>query len=458
MKGIAKPNIALLIFSFTLCFLGLLGLSSASAREAEVLVLRVKGEIVPVVADYIEQGIRRAEREGASAVIIGLETPGGLYKTTQEIVQSFLAADVPVVVYVAHLEEGGRSACGGWAGSAGTFITLAAHVAAMAPGSRIGAAHPVAVGPQGELPESYEKKITEDAAAFIRSIAERRGRDPKLAELAVTESLSWTAEEAYKAGLVDLVASDLQTLLSELEEKVGKVKLDTGREVLLRLRGAEIRWHKMSPIQKFLQVISDPNIAYILLSIGSIGLISEIAHPGAVFPGVAGGISLFLGLYSLHVLDAWWAGILLLILGFALLLADLFVTSHGALTAGGIASLVFGALMLFSRAEGGEAFAMGVSPWAIGIVAGGAGAFFAFVLRAIIRSYRRPETGGYGVLIGKTATVRTPLRPKGTVFVHGELWEAVLEEGSAEAGEEVIVVGADGLKLKVKKKEGGERR
>ena len=407
-----------------------------SAVSSAIIVLHVEGTIVPVVADYIHRGLDRAEAKRATAVIIELNTPGGLYKTTQEIVERILNAKVPVVVYV--------SPAGGWAGSAGTFITLSAHIAAMAPGSRIGAATPVAAG--AEMPEEMKRKITEDAAAFIRSIAEMRGRDPHHAELAVREGKSYTVEEALKYNLVNLQATDLKALITQLDGKT--VTLITGQEVVLNTKGQFLESFGMSVSDRFLHTISDPNIAYILLSLGTIGLIAELYNPGLIFPGVFGAISLLLAFYSLGVLDAYWGGVLLILLAFGLFLAELFVTTHGLFAAGGIASLTFGSLILFSR---------GSPPMEIdrGLIAGVVffmSACLALLLWAVIRSQRRKVTTGAEGLIGKTAIAQTTLDPKGTVLVEGEHWTAVVNNDKVKKGEEVIVTKVEGLTLKVTKK------
>jgi membrane-bound serine protease (ClpP class) len=414
---------------------GLGGSLIAAASPTTVEVLTVDGTIVPVIADYIDRGISQAEKNGAAVCIIELNTPGGLLDTTQKIVERILNAEVPVVVYV--------SSAGGWAASAGTFITLASHIAAMAPGSRIGAATPVAMGE--EMTEEMKRKVTEDAAAWIRSIAEMRGRDPEHAELAVREGKSYTDVDALEYNLIDLRAENLESLISQING--WKVTLASGEEVIIDTTDYVPTRNEMNAIEKFLQTISDPNIAYILLTLATIGLITEISNPGMVFPGVAGGISLFLAFYSLGVLNAYWGGIALILLAVGLFIAEYFTHSFGLLTAGGVASLVMGSLILFSESPGIE-----VNRGLIAGVTAGITAFAIFVIGAIIRGQRRRKATGAEGMIGEIAIAKTPLDPTGTVLTEGELWTASSEGGRVEPGEEVIISKVEALKLWVAKK------
>jgi len=422
------------IFFLLTFILGALSLGGVDAASPVIHVLEVDGTIVPVVADFIDQGITEAENRGATAIIIELNTPGGLLAPTERIVDRILRARVPVVVYVDR-----------WAGSAGTFITLASHIAAMAPGSRIGAATPVAMGE--EMPEEVKRKITEDVAARVRSIAEMRGRDPEQAELTVREGKSFTDSEALEANLIDLRADNLRDLISQLD---GMEVTIHGENIILDTEGYVLDEIEMTLVQRFLHAISDPNIAMILLSIGSLGLILELYSPGTIFPGVVGAISLLLAFYSLAVLDAYWAGIILILLAFALFATEVFVTSGGLLTAGGLASLIFGSLILFGGRPG--MIGLQVDWWVIVIVAGAVTAFFVFVVQAVVRTQRRKQPTGQEGLIGMAAEVKLVLNPRGTVSVHGELWEAILDEGRADPGEEVTVTDVKGLKLRVTKK------
>ncbi len=416
--------------------------SGVNASSSAIEILSVDGTIVPVVADYLDRGISRAESEGAVACIIELNTPGGLLNATEKIVQRILNAKVPIVVYV--------SPRGSWAASAGTFITIAAHVAAMAPGTSIGAAHPVTVGQ--EMPEEVSKKVTEYSSAWIRSIAEVRGRDTEQAELAVTESKSFTASEALEARLIDLQADDLESLIRQLNGR--EVTLASGKEVVIDTTDYALSRNDMNAVERFLHVISDPNIAYILLTLATVGLITEISNPGMIFPGVVGGICLFMAFYSLGVLNAYWAGALLILLAFGLFVAELFTPAFGILTAGGITSLVIGSLVLFSHSS---------PPMEInrGLIAGVAiviAAFVIFVVGAVVRGQRRRAATGAEGLIGKVAVVKTRLDPKGTVLVEGELWTAIVDGGKVELGEEVTVAKIEGLKLIVTKKKTKGRR
>lgn len=432
-------RIVLKFFLFTMLVLPVaagLGGSIISASSSQIEILRVEGTIVPVIADYIDRGITRAEEQNAVACIIELNTPGGLLDSTEKIVQRIMNAKVPVVVYV--------SPKGAWAASAGTFITLSAHIAAMTPGTTIGAAHPVSGGGQ-EIPEDQMKKIVEFSAKWMRTIAEERGRNMEEAELAVTESKSFTDVDALNKNLVDLRAESLESLISQINGR--RVVLAGGKEVTIDTTGYETARNEMNAIERLLQIISDPNIAYILFTLATIGLITEISNPGMIFPGVVGGISLFLAFYSLGVLEAYPGGIALILLGIGLLVAELFITSFGLLTAGGIASLVIGSLILFSGSPGIE-----ISRGLIAGVTAGIAAFFIFVIGAIIRGQRRAKATGAEGMVGKLAIAKTPLTPEGKVLAEGELWTARTEGDRIARGEEVIISKVEGLKLRVRRK------
>jgi len=408
----------------------------AAASPTNVEVLTVDGTIVPVIADYIDRGISQAEENGATVCIIELDTPGGLLDSTDKIVKRIMNADVPIVVYV--------SPKAAWAASAGTFITLSAHIAAMTPGTTIGAAHPVAAGGE-EIPEDQMKKIVEFSAKWMKTIAEERGRNMEEAELAVTESKSFTDVDALEYNLIDLRADTLEGLISQIDG--WKVTLASGEEVIIDTTDYISTRNEMNAIEKFLQTISDPNIAYILFTLATIGLITEISNPGMVFPGVAGGISLFLAFYSLGVLDAYWGGLALLLLAVGLFIAEYFTASFGLLTAGGIISLVAGSLILFSHSPGIQVD--------IGLIIGvavGFTAFAIFVVGAIVRGQRRRKATGAEGMIGKIAIAKTPLDPTGTVLTQGELWTAASEGGRVAPGEEVIITKVEELKLWVAKK------
>lgn len=429
-------------FSYIFALVSLLTMSFVSstvnAGSSNIEVLRIEGTIVPVVADYIERGISEAESKG-STCIIELDTPGGLLSSTEKIVQRILNARVPIVVYV--------SPHGSWAASAGTFITISAHIAAMAPGTSIGAAHPVSVGE--EMPEDVAKKVTEYSSAWIRSIAEMRGRDSEQAELAVRESKSFTSDEALEANLIDLQADTLESLISQIDGR--KVTLATGEEVVIDTSGYVLSKNEMSGVERFLHVISDPNIAYILMSLATIGLITEISNPGMIFPGVAGGISLLLAFYSLGVLNAYWGGVLLILFAFGLFVAEVYTPTFGILTAGGITSLVMGSLTLFSHSS------VEVNRGLIAVVTIVMAIFVAFLIWAVVRGQtRRVATGAEG-LVGAVAVAQTALAPKGTVLVEGELWAATVDDGRVKPGEEVVVTKVEKLKLVVTKEKAKRR-
>jgi len=415
---------------------GLGGSLIAAASPTTVEVLTVDGTIVPVIADYIDRGISQAEEHGATVCIIELDTPGGLLDSTDKIVKRIMNADVPIVVYV--------SPKGAWAASAGTFITLSAHIAAMTPGTTIGAAHPVSAGGE-EIPEDQMKKIVEFSAKWMKTIAEERGRNMEEAELAVTESKSFTDVDALENNLIDLRADNLESLISQIDG--WEVTLANGEDVVIDTGNYVQTRNEMNDIEKFLQTLSDPNIAYILFTLATIGLITEISSPGMVFPGVIGGISLLLAFYSLGVLNAYWGGIALLLLAVGLFIAEYFTTTFGLLTAGGIASLVIGSLILFSHSPGIE-----VNRGLIAGVAVGFSAFAIFVLGAIIRGQRRRKATGAEGMIGTIAIAKTPLDPTGTVLAQGELWTAASEGGRVAPGEEVIITKVEALKLWVTKK------
>jgi len=426
-------------FAFFIALLvGVLVSARVSATTQTIEVLHVEGTIVPIVADYIDRGISKAEDENATACIIELDTPGGLLGSTERIVQRIMNANVPIVVYVSP-----KSA---WAASAGTFITLSAHIAAMTPGTTIGAAHPVAAGGE-EIPEDQMKKITEFSAKWMKTIAQERGRNIEEAQLAVTESKSFTDVDALNLDLIDLRADNLKDLISQING--WKVTLANGTEVNIDTTGYETARNEMSIVERFLHAISDPNIAYILLSLGTIGIIAEIYSPGMFFPGIVGAISLLIAFYSLGVLNAFWGGIFLILLAFGLFIGEVLTTTFGLFTAGGIAALVLGSLILFPG--GGPLFQ--VDPWLIAVVTILIAGLFAFVVSRVIRAHHRQASTGREELVGKTAIVKVALEPEGTVLFKGERWTAILEKGRVKPGEEVIITKVDGLQLRVTKKQ-----
>ena len=425
-----------------LLLLGLLITASiaveAQAATSTIDVLQVKGTVNPVLVDYIKHGIDHAEDNNAIACIIQLDTPGGLVTSMLDIVEDIVNAQVPVVVYV--------SPAGGWAASAGVFITMAAHVAAMAPATNIGAAHPVAVGGEAEMSETQEEKILSIIASKAKTIAELQGRNAEWAERAVRESVSATEQEALELNVIDMVAPDLDSLISQLDGR--QVTMLDGSVVTLHTQGATVNHVKMSWTEGFLYAIADPNIAYLLLSLAMLGLMVEISNPGLIFPGIVGGICGLLAFYSLGVLPVNYAGVLLIVLAFGLFIAEVFTTTFGLFTAGGITSLVIGSLILF---KGGPLFQV---DWRlIGGVAIFVTALLGFVVSRVIRAHRRQASTGREELVGKRAVVKVALAPEGTVFFKGERWTAVSEKGRVEPGEEVIITRVDGLILYVIKKQ-----
>ena len=425
-----------------ICLLGLsvaaLTSSTVQAAGPEIAVLYVKGTINPVLVDYIERGIDQAEADNAAACIIQLDTPGGLDVTMRDIIQLMDRAQVPIVVYV---PPGARAA------SAGFFITIAADVAAMAPDSAIGAATPVTLGGDGEagISEEMKAKIINDAVAYARAIAQAHGRNVEWAEKAVREAASVSASEALELNVIDIVASSLDDLISQLDG--WPLTMADGSQVILNTQGATTTDIEMTTIEAFLFAISDPNIAYLLLSLASLGIMVEIFNPGLIFPGVVGAISGLLAFYSLGMLPVNYAGILLIVLAFGLFIAEAFTPTFGLFTAGGLASLIMGSLILF---KGGPLFKVTIG--LIITVAVLMAVLFAFVINRVIAAHRRQAATGREELIGKKATVRTLLEPEGTIFHEGEIWRAVLDKGRAEPEEEVIITRAEGLKLYVTKK------
>lgn len=432
-----KIRILRVVFFAVLLFSALTSLS-VQAKGQEIVVLQVKGTVNPVLVDYIRRGIEQAENENAVACIIKLDTPGGLDSAMRDIVQEILNSRVPVVVYV--------SPSGARAASAGAFITISAHVAAMAPNTAIGAASPVAIG-GGEIPDTEQQKIINDASAYIRSLAETRGRNAEWAEKAVRQAVSATEQEALQLKVIDMVAPDLNTLISQLDGR--QVKLLSGTLVTLNTQDAIMFTIEMNPVENFLHTIADPNIAYILLSVGMLGIIAEIFSPGLVFPGITGGICLALAFYALGMLSANIAGILLIILAFGLFVAEAFTPGFGVLTGGGVAALVFGSLILF---RGGPP-EMQIDPGLITTIVVLVVAFVAFAVWRIVKVHRRRATTGREELQGKIVVVKEALEPEGTVFFEGELWHAESESGPIKVGEEVVITRVDGLKLYVIKKE-----
>ncbi|HWH78419.1 MAG TPA: nodulation protein NfeD, partial [Candidatus Binatus sp.] len=398
------------------------------------------GTINPAVDDYIREGIGRAKSNGARALIIQMDTPGGLLNSTRAIVKEMLGAQVPVMVYV--------GPAGAGAGSAGVFITLAAHVAAMAPGTNIGAAHPVAGGGQ-DVKGVMGEKIENFTASFSESIAQKRGRNTEWAIQAVRKSVAITEAEALKKNVIDIVAKDIEDLLKQADGR--SVDLD-GHKHTLALKGASVVRHEMSLKQKVLNIIGDPNIAYLLMMAGILGLYMEFAHPGVVVPGIAGAICLLLAFASLQLLPINYTGLALVLLGVALLVGEAFVPSFGVLGVGGIIALGLGSLLLFDTPTSDFGVDRSIVFTAVGTV----GSFVLAVSYLVFRSQHAKPTLGLEGLVGEIGEVRGKLSPKGRIFVHGEIWTAEADR-EIDAGQKVRVVGFDGMCLKVIRATNGER-
>jgi membrane-bound serine protease (ClpP class) len=407
---------------------------SKDASTPHVDLISIDGTINPAVDDFIRESISRAKANVARALIIQLDTPGGLLTSTRTIVKEMLGAPVPVIVYVAPSGAG--------AGSAGVFITMAAHIAAMAPGTNIGAAHPVAGGGQ-EVKGVMGEKIENFTASFAESIAQQRGRNTEWAIQAVRKSVSITEKEALKIKVIDVVAKDINDLLEQAHGR--KVDID-GRKHELSLKGARVERYGMSLKQKVLNTIADPNIAYLLMMAGILGLYMEFSHPGVIFPGVAGAICLLLAFASLQLLPINYAGLGLIILGIGLLIGEAFAPSFGVLGVGGIISLALGSFFLFDT-EGSDLI---VDRSIILTAVATLGTFVLAVSYLVFRSQKSKPALGMDGLIGEIGEVRGKLTPSGKIFVHGEHWNA-RADSEIDVGEKVEVVGYEGMSLKVRR-------
>jgi membrane-bound serine protease (ClpP class) len=414
----------------------LLLLLSLPATAQKVVTIKIDGAINPAVAEFIRNGIQHAQSVNAQCLVIHLNTPGGLLKSTRVIVSDILESKVPVVVYV--------SPGGAQAASAGVFVTLAGHIAAMAPGTNIGAAHPVAL--EGQQDSIMMEKATNDAAAFIRSIAEKRNRNLQWAEEAVRKSLSITENDAVKKKVVDLVAKDLNQLLEKIDGTV--VETTTGT-VTLQTKNATVEQREMGWSERLLDIISDPNIAYILLMLGIYGLFFELYNPGTILPGVVGVISLILAFYSLHTLPVNYAGLALILFAIILFIAEIKILSHGLLTVGGVISLLLGSMMLF-RSENILDF-IEISWSLILSTVALTALFFLFVIGLGLKAHTRKPTTGTEGLVGEIGVALTTLAPTGQVRVHGEQWNAESTSGKIVKGERVKVVAVENLSLRVER-------
>jgi len=432
---------------FRVIALGLLALAYAlplvarAQSGAHVNVITVNGTIDTWVEGYVNRGISLSEQDGAQALVILLNTPGGALNATQNITTRMLNARVPVIVFVYPQ--------GAWAGSAGTFITMASHIAAMAPTTTIGAAHPVAAG-SDKLEGDERDKITNFSVAMIQNFARERGRNAEWAGKAVRESVSATAQEALELKVIDLIANDLNDLMNKIDGK--KIKTVAG-EFTLQTQRAGINPVEMNLPELILHTMVDPNIALILLQIGLLAIAVELYNPGATFPAVVGGICLVLAFVALGNLPVNWGGVILIVMSVIAFIVDVKVNSI-ALTGGALVMFILGALLLFTplTPQAPTMPSVSVSPWVIVVMGGSMLAFFLFILGAAVRGRKYPVLSGTESLIGASGVALTDLAPNGMVRVKSEEWLAEAQEGSIEQGVAVRVVAVEGLRLKVVKK------
>ena len=423
--------------SFLLLILFLVAPLPAYSKD-NVVVVKLSGAINPAVAEYVSYEISQANAEKDSLIVLHMDTPGGLDTSMREIIKKIQSSEVPVASFVA--PTGSRAA------SAGTFITMASHIAAMAPGTNIGAAHPINMlggGNDNEQAKTMKKKVVNDAAAYIRSLAELRKRNAHWAELAVVNSVSISAEEAMKLNVIDLVAGDVKALVLAIDGR--EVQLASG-SVRLKTKNLKIIYHEMNPRQKLLDIISSPNVTYILMMLGLVGLFFELSNPGLVLPGVIGSISLILALYAMQTLPINYAGLLLILFGVILFIAEINVMSYGLLSISGVVSIFLGSTMLIDSDDPALQISRTIlyPTLALSVILS-----LGIVLLAT-RTRSLKKLGGIEGMIGETGLVKEALNPQGRVLVHGELWEAEADNPINE-GERVQVDLVEGLKIKVSK-------
>jgi len=424
MKTLRRPSRFLLLLAL---------LVASSLASADVLKIVVHDTIHPITDEFIGRAIAEAQRNHDDALLIELRTPGGLVESARSIVEKILASPVPVIVYVA--PSGGRAA------SAGFFILEAADVAAMAPGTNTGAAHPVIFGGK-EMDPIMKDKMENDTAAFLRSFVSKRGRNVEVAESAVRQSKSFTEQEALSQKLIDYVASDDQNLFQQMEGR--SVTRFNGSTVVLHLMGKPVRTYEMSLKQRILAGLMDPNMAFIILVIGVLGLYVEFNHPGAVLPGVVGMICILLAIFALNILPTRYAALALIVAAFVLFALEAKFQSHGVLGVGGVVTMVLGGLLLVD----GPIPEMRVHLITALAVSLPFGVITVFLMTLALKAYKQKAVTGEEGLVGEIGVARTPLQPEGKVFVHGELWDAV-SSASVAAGARVQVRSVDGLVLTV---------
>jgi membrane-bound serine protease (ClpP class) len=421
----------LLVVLLVLCLSSTSGFSS-------IFKIEIDTAVHPVSSEYIRKTIEKAEQEQAALIIMALDTPGGLDSSMREIIEKILSSKIPVAAYV--------SPSGARAASAGFFISMACDIWVMAPGTNTGAAHPVGISITGQsMDETMSDKVTQDAASYIRSIAEKRGRNPQMAEDAVTKSLSYTETEAQNGQLIDLIAQTDRDIIDFFHGKT--IQRFDGTETKLDLQNEEIISIPMSARQKFLITIANPNLAYILLMIGLLGLYFEFSNPGAILPGVLGGICLLLAVFSFQILPINYVGLILIILSVGLFILEIKVQSYGILSLGGIAAMLIGSIMLINspipELKPSLSF---IIPVVLGL-----GAIFTFLVIIAIRAHARKAMTGREGLVGETGVAHSDLSPEGKVFVHGEIWKAEATEAIPKGTKVVVLEMDNGLKMKVKK-------
>ena len=417
-------------------FLVFLWFASPVFAANQIVVVKISGAINPAVAEFVSQEIHQANKEQQALIVLNMDTPGGLDTSMRQIIKKIQSSHVPVASYV--------SPSGSRAASAGTFITIASHIAAMAPGTNIGAAHPVnMMGGNNEQESTMDKKVVNDAAAYIRSLAELRNRNSHWAELAVVKSVSISAEEAKRLNVIDLIAGNVKALTlaidgREIQTASGPMTLKTGR--------LEIVYHEMSPRLKMLDIISNPNVAYVLMMIGVVGLYFEMSNPGLVFPGVIGAVSMVLALYAMQTLPIDYAGLLLVLLGALFFIAEIGVMSYGLLSIAGVVSIFLGSTMLIDSDDPAMQISQSILYPTLGLTI----VFSIGIIVFATQTRNLKKQGGAEGMLGETGIVKENLNPHGRVLVHGELWEAECE-GEIMEGEHVIVESVEGLKVRVKK-------
>ena len=417
-------------------FLVFLWFASPVFAANQIVVVKIFGAINPAVAEFVSQEIHQANKEQQALIVLNMDTPGGLDTSMRQIIKKIQSSHVPVASYV--------SPSGSRAASAGTFITIASHIAAMAPGTNIGAAHPVnMMGGNNQQESTMDKKVVNDAAAYIRSLAELRNRNSHWAELAVVKSVSISAEEAKRLNVIDLIAGNVKALIlaidgREIQTTSGPMTLKTGR--------LEIVYHEMSPRLKMLDIISNPNVAYVLMMIGVVGLYFEMSNPGLVFPGVIGAVSMVLALYAMQTLPIDYAGLLLVLLGALFFIAEIGVMSYGLLSLAGVVSIFLGSTMLIDSDDPAMQISQSILYPTLGLTI----VFSIGIIVFATQTRNLKKQGGAEGMLGETGIVKENLNPHGRVLVHGELWDAECE-GEIMEGEHVIVESVEGLKVRVKK-------